>query len=108
MAEIELNYGPNLPPKTDYRIGAIGAGFIPPTRFALGLGGALSLTDTVALMADTSLVTGAPTLLNEGSNLGVRFGFTPNLTFDLFAGLGANAPVGSAPLSVGAGMNWVY
>jgi predicted dehydrogenase len=28
MAEIDLDYGPNLPPKTDYRIGAIGAGFI--------------------------------------------------------------------------------
>ncbi len=28
MAEIDLNYLPDLPPKTDYKIGAIGAGFI--------------------------------------------------------------------------------
>ena len=28
MAAIDLNTGPDLPPKTDYRIGCIGAGFI--------------------------------------------------------------------------------
>ena len=28
MADFDLNTGPNLPPKTDYRIGCIGAGFI--------------------------------------------------------------------------------
>ena len=28
MAELDLNTGPDLPPKTDYGIGCIGAGFI--------------------------------------------------------------------------------
>ena len=28
MAAIDLNVGPDLPPKTDYRIGCVGAGFI--------------------------------------------------------------------------------
>jgi hypothetical protein len=28
MADFDLNIGPNLPPKTNYGIGAIGAGFI--------------------------------------------------------------------------------
>lgn len=28
MADVDLNVGPDLPPKTDYRIGCIGAGFI--------------------------------------------------------------------------------
>jgi predicted dehydrogenase len=28
MADVELNVGPDLPPKTDYRIGCVGAGFI--------------------------------------------------------------------------------
>jgi len=84
-----------------------GAGLSPPTRFALGLGGAVALSDTLALIADTSFVTG-PTLLNEGSDLGVRFGLSPSVAFDLSVGLSASAPSGSRPISVGTGMSWFY
>lgn len=89
--------------------GTPAAAFIPTTRFALGLGGALTLTDTLALIADTSLLPGGAWAA-EGSDLGVRFGYSPNVTFDLYAGLPGNylgAPVG-APLNIGAGLNWQY
>lgn len=90
--------------------GLVGAGIIPGTRFAVGLGGALTLTDTLALIADTSWLpvagaTGAPT---EGTNVGIRFGFTPNVTFDLMASMAPAVGVGTTPVSVGAGLNWQY
>jgi len=85
--------------------GTIGAGIFPATRFAVGVGGGLTLTDTLAILADTSLI---PAGGVEGSNLGLRFGLTPAMTFDLYAGMGANTPVGATPMNIGAGINWQY
>ena len=92
--------------------GLIQTGVIPPTRFALGLGGSLTLTDTVMLLADTSLLGIGPGAPNEGADFGVRFGYSPNVTFDIYASTAPNiAPTSafvSRPLSISAGMNWSY
>lgn len=86
----------------------VSAGIVPGTRFAVGLGGALTLTDTIALIADTSLLPGAAGAASEGSNLGVRFGFSPLMAFDLFARMPAGVGIMGAPSAVGAGLNWQY
>lgn len=91
--------------------GVVGAGIIPATRFALGVGGAFTLTDTIALIADTSWlpVAGATGVPTEGTNLGLRFGMSPNVTFDLFGSMSpAGIGVSTTPVSIGAGMNWQY
>lgn len=92
--------------------GVVGAGFFPPTRFALGLGGSFTLTDTLMILADTSLVGASLNAPNEGANLGVRFGYSPNITFDLYVSTtpntNPNAALTSTPLTVSAGMNWQY
>lgn len=92
--------------------GVVGTGFLPPTRFALGLGGSFTLTDTLMILADTSLVGTSLTAPNEGANIGVRFGYSPNVTFDLYLSTAANTTPNAAlttmPLTVGGGMNWHY
>lgn len=92
--------------------GVVGAGFFPATRFALGLGGSFTLTDTLMILADTSLVGASLNAPNEGANLGLRFGYSPNVTFDLYVSTAPNttpnAALTSMPLTVSAGMNWQY
>lgn len=88
--------------------GVVGAGILPSTRFALGVGGALTVTDTLAILADTSILAANPGAPSEGSNLGLRFGYSPNVTFDLWAGLAPATALGATPIHVGLGMNWQY
>lgn len=88
--------------------GVVGAGIVPSTRFALGVGGAVTLTDTLALLADTSILATTPGAPSEGGNLGLRFGYSPNVTFDLWAGMAPTAAVGTTPINVGLGLNWQY
>lgn len=82
--------------------GAIANQLAPTTRFALGVGGYLNLTDNIGLIADTSFGTNGAV---EGSNVGVDLGLSPTMTLRIGAGLPGS--LGGAT-SVGAGLHWSY
>ncbi|HEY9897627.1 MAG TPA: hypothetical protein V6D00_00470 [Pantanalinema sp.] len=82
--------------------GAIANQLAPTTRFALGVGGYLNLTDSIGLIADTSFGTNGAV---EGSNVGLDLGLSPSVTLRIGAGLPGS--LGGAT-SVGAGLHWSY
>lgn len=82
--------------------GAIASNLVPSTRFALGMGGYLNLTDTVALAADTSFAVNGNV---EASNVGIDLGLSPSVTLRIGAGLPGT--IGGAT-SFGAGLHWSY
>lgn len=88
--------------------GTIGAGILPGMRPGVGLAASLGLTDRLWIMADSSLNlnTGAV----EGTNAGVRYAFTNNMSGDLWASMVPNPAPGVNPnaTSVGAGLNWNF